>query len=87
MKLGFSLLLILILNSCDAQNNTDSIFLKYEAITRGSFIEITSNLDSLIYKDTKESKEIKRGRNIQLRSVHAKNILANNLRRARKINE
>jgi len=50
---------MLVLSSCSSQNIVDKGIIKYEAITRGSFIEITSNLDSLVYKNTQESQKIK----------------------------
>lgn len=59
MKSVWCLFFMLVLSSCSSQNIVDKGIIKYEAITRGSFIEITSNLDSLVYKNTQESQKIK----------------------------
>jgi len=59
MKLVCCLFFVFILSSCVSQNIVDKRGIKYEAVTRGSFIEITSNLESLVYKNMQKSKEIK----------------------------
>ena len=58
MKKIAQLLCIVVFGCCTAQTTKERIFIKYEAITRGSFIEITTSLDSISYKDTNTTKTV-----------------------------
>ncbi|NVK51902.1 MAG: hypothetical protein HWD85_03130 [Flavobacteriaceae bacterium] len=57
MKIPLFLLLIMMLSSCKAQESAIKL-LKYEAVTRGSFIEVSTDLSALNYKDSKTTKSI-----------------------------
>ncbi len=58
MKFIKYLFFIVILNSCKAQTNTDTMVINYNAKTRGSFITLVATSNKISYKDRETTKEI-----------------------------
>lgn len=50
MKFRSFLVLMVVFSSCKAQNNLETMIIKYGAVTRGSAIEIEASTAQLIYK-------------------------------------
>ncbi len=59
MKIVCFLFLFTFIGSCHSQNEDDTISIKYEAITRGSSIEINATSKLIIYKDLENIKQLK----------------------------
>lgn len=59
MRFSNFLLLVLVFSNCKAQNNLETLSIKYEAVTRGSAIELEASAVQLVYKDVEVSKIIR----------------------------
>ena len=59
MKFRNFLLLMVVFSSCKAQNNLETMVIKYEAVTRGSAVELEASVFQLVYKDVEVSKVIR----------------------------
>lgn len=63
MKNLLFLLLLFSISGCKSQNETGTISITYEAITRGSSIEIKATSSLFIYKDVETGKQFKPTKN------------------------
>lgn len=59
MKILCFLLFFTFISSCNSQNKADIIMITYEAITRGSSIEINATSELITYKDLENTKQLK----------------------------